>query len=114
MVVPTPPSSLNRNLALMMVLLAFVLLLGSLGMQLEAGFLPGAAGEILQWLGYLGLFLGILAFLVAHGLGSGLAWAPRAAAALSALSLIFFPQGTILGIILLWYLYRPEVRALFH
>lgn len=99
--------------ALVAVLLAVVLILGGIALRVEAGLFGGSAAEAMEALSYLGLFLGIVAFLVAHGLWNVQPWARRAAVALSCLALLLFPQGTIMGIVLLWFLYRPEVQDLF-
>ena len=60
----------------------------------------------------------LLAFAAGHAVvGWGLwtlkPWARMGAIVLAGLSLLSVPVGTIIGVLVLWYLYQPEARAAF-
>lgn len=107
------PRQLGGPLVLTSFVVALVLVLGGVSMRLGAPSIAGLGGESLQWLGYAAILLGIAAFLVTYALARVKPWARTAAIALGCASLMFFPHGTIVGIVLLWYLYRPGVDRLF-
>ncbi len=82
-------------------------LLASMGMP---GNVALAAGAVC-W-----AVFGILAliyFLIAYGLLKGLRWARIAAIIFAIIGLLGIPIGTIISIIILWYLFKPEVKAWF-
>lgn len=57
--------------------------------------------------------LALLYFVVAWGLWKGQGWARIVAIILAILSLLNFPIGTIIGIIILIYLFKDDVKAYF-
>jgi hypothetical protein len=59
------------------------------------------------------ILLGIFYLLVGFGLWSMMGWARTMAIVLACIGLINIPIGTIIGIIILIYLYKPEVKAAF-
>jgi|GEM_PF-754335 len=67
------------------------------------------------WIGLGGVMIviGVLYFLVGWGLWNLKPWARTVSIVLAIISLIGFPIGTILGIIILWYLFKPEIKAAF-
>ena len=63
--------------------------------------------------GVIMFILAIIYIVVGWGLWTLKSWARLAAIILAIISLISFPIGTILGIIILWYLFKPEIKAAF-
>lgn len=63
--------------------------------------------------GVIMFILTIIYIVVGWGLWTLKSWARLAAIILAIISLISFPIGTILGIIILWYLFKPEIKAAF-
>ena len=59
------------------------------------------------------LALGVLALVTGWGLMRMFTWARWLAFALALVSLLFFPVGTIIGAVIIWYLLRGEVREAF-
>ena len=57
--------------------------------------------------------LALIYFAIAYGLLKGQHWARIAAIIFAILSLFSIPIGTIIGIIVLWYLFKPDVKAWF-
>ena len=64
--------------------------------------------------------VGIIAFVLAicyiitgWGLWTLKSWARIVAMILAAISLLSFPIGTIVGIVVLWYLFKPEIKRAF-
>ncbi len=57
----------------------------------------------------LSLGLGVLGLIIGWGLIQMKSWARWAAIVLNAFSLIAFPVGTVIGGLILWYLFQPEV-----
>lgn len=93
-------------------------LLGVGGMFMAAGpvlipaDVPGA-GAIFAALGGFIVLIGLLYFLVGWGLWTGRAWAWTAALVLAIIGLLGFPIGTIISVIILYYLTRPGVKRYF-
>ncbi|MDI6917577.1 MAG: hypothetical protein QMC80_07250 [Thermoplasmatales archaeon] len=79
--------------------------------------LPGGAGAGLT--GYATIctivlvIVGLVYFLIGWGLWTLKGWARTIAIILAILSLCNIPVGTIIGIIILWYLFKPEIKAAF-
>ncbi len=78
------------------------------------------AGGVLVILGLIALFLGLLSFFVAYGLWNGRAWAWTLAILFSLLGIIMgilsLPGGILnilIGIVVIYYLTRPHVKAFF-
>ncbi len=80
------------------------------GVEEEAGGDIFAAGAIC-W-----IVFGILAliyFLIGFGLLKGQNWARIVAIIFAIIGLLNVPIGTIISIIILWYLFKPEIKAYF-
>ena len=62
-----------------------------------------------------GLFIviGIVDVLIGWGLWAMQGWARTVAMVFAIIGLLGFPIGTIISIIILWYLFRPEIKAAF-
>ena len=90
----------------------------SLGMGILFGSaLHSLTSGLFGGFGYLfsGYFLivAIFYFVIAWGLWHLRTWARWAAMIGAVFGLLSFPLGTLLSIIMLWYLFRPEVKAAF-
>ena len=59
------------------------------------------------------LIIALICFLIAWGLFKGAGWARVIAIILAIIGLINIPIGTIISIIILIYLFKPEVKAWF-
>lgn len=59
------------------------------------------------------LALSLVNLAVGYGLWRVESWGRTGAIVLSIIGLLFFPIGTIIGAIILWYLLKPEVAAHF-
>lgn len=59
------------------------------------------------------LVLAILALVAGWGLMRMVTWARWLAFALAIVSLLFFPVGTLIGAVIIWYLLQGEVRESF-
>lgn len=57
--------------------------------------------------------LALVYFLIGFGLLKGAGWARIVAIILAIIGLLNIPIGTIISIIILWYLFRPEIKAYF-
>ncbi len=57
--------------------------------------------------------IALIYFAIAYGLLKGQHWARIVAIIFAILSLFSIPIGTIIGIIVLWYLFKPDVKAWF-
>ena len=66
----------------------------------------------IQYLAPLIIF-GLVPILVGIALIEGKGWARILAFVFAIISLFVFPVGTIIGIIMIWYLRKPKVRAFF-
>jgi hypothetical protein len=81
--------------------------------------LPGveeAEGDIFAAGALCWIVFGILAlvyFLIGFGLLKGAGWARIVAIILAIIGLFNVPIGTIISIIILWYLFKPEIKAYF-
>ncbi len=89
------------------------------------GFLAILAGAIFASFEVFGLFgfalvcgsvliiIGIIDFIIGWGLWSLQSWARIVAIIFAVIGLLNFPIGTIISIIVLWYLFKPEIKAAF-
>ncbi len=57
--------------------------------------------------------LALVYFLIGFGLLKGAGWARIVAIILAIIGLLNVPIGTIISIIILWYLFKPEIKAFF-
>jgi uncharacterized membrane protein len=78
-----------------------------------AGAFFGLIAPPLAALGALYILIGVVDLLLAWGLYTGQNWARIVAIVFAILSLLAVPLGTIIGIIILYYLTRPNVKAFF-
>ncbi|MGC9553694.1 MAG: hypothetical protein ACP5EK_00080 [Thermoplasmatota archaeon] len=90
---------------------AVLMITGGL-MVLGGGFL-GLPGLAVAAAGGLVFFLGLFGFLVAWGLWNRMNWARRVAIVFALLGLLAFPVGTIISLLLLWYLFKPGAKKAF-
>jgi len=101
-------------LAVLYWLSAIVAILG--GLAYVAGvsyFVPLAFLTLLWIVGAVLIAIGVLDILIGWGLWSLRKWARTVAIVLAVVGLISFPIGTVISIITLWYLFKPEVKACF-
>jgi hypothetical protein len=92
----------------------FGALMGYAGM----GMMRGDYGAIMSLIGGITVVLGVIAFVMAWGLLKGKPWAWTVTLILTIISLIFdLPSFNIIGLIInaviLYYLFRPHVKAYF-
>ena len=78
-----------------------------------AGTLFAFAAPVLAGLGGLFILIGLVELLLAWGLYTGKNWARIVAIIFAILGLLAIPIGTIISIIILYYLTRPHVKAFF-
>ncbi len=71
-------------------------------------------GGILAGFGAILILVGLFMFIITYGLWTLKPWARMFAIIFAVLGLLAFPIGTILSIIILWYLFKPEIKAAFH
>ncbi len=64
-------------------------------------------------LGAIIIIIGLIDFLVGYGLWTLKPWARTVAIVFAVIGLISFPIGTIISIIVLWYLFKPEIKEVF-
>ena len=64
-------------------------------------------------IGIIIIIMGILYIITGWGLWTMKSWARLVAIILAIISVLNFPIGTILGIIILWYLFKPEIKEAF-
>ncbi len=84
---------------------------------IAGGFLLGAlfvfgSGWVLVC-GGIGVVIGIFYFIIGWGLWTLQGWARTVALIFAILGLLNFPIGTLISIIILWYLFQPEIKAAF-
>jgi hypothetical protein len=69
--------------------------------------------SLLLGIGTILIIIGIIDIIIGWGLWTLQPWARIAGIILAILSLLNFPIGTIFGIIILWYLFKPEIKEAF-
>lgn len=125
--VDTRPEGITLLAALFWIL-AILALVGSLFMLVTKDAIveiiedqPEVTGEIIDIVdsvmlgtGIIIFFLGICYIITGWGLWTLKSWARIVALILAAISLLSFPIGTIIGIVALWYLFKPEIKKAFH
>lgn len=70
--------------------------------------------SVLLGAGIITFVLAILYIITGWGLWKLKSWARIVAMILAVISLLSFPIGTIIGIVVLWYLFKPEIKTAFH
>lgn len=85
---------------------------GSMGAMFGMGGIGAMAG-LMMIIVACSVIVGLLYFLVAWGLWTLQSWARIVAIVLGIIGLFNFPVGTIISIIILWYLFKPEIKAAF-
>ena len=73
----------------------------------------GFGGAILKAVGAIYVIVGLIDFLIAYGLWTLKPWARIVAIIFAIIGLLSFPIGTIISIIILWYLFKPEIKEAF-
>jgi len=74
----------------------------------------GLSGPIVAGIGSMVFFVGLFGLIIAWSLWNRVAWAHWIAVLCVAVGLMGFPLGTILSFILLWYLFKPDIKQAFH
>ena len=96
----------------------YAIAIGGIIFSTLGGFLEDFVGDIFETLGFVCLgvsvVIGIIYFLIAWGLWTLKTWARILAIIFAVIGLFMFPVGTIISIILLWYLFKPEIKAAFN
>ncbi len=111
---PNPPSRIPRPagvtiLGIIQIIMSLIIIVVGVGMgAVLAATSPGLAG-----LGAIMAFLAILPLIFAIAFLTGRNWGRILMMIGAIIELIDFPVGTIIGIIILWYLTRPRVKAYF-
>ncbi|MCD6171160.1 MAG: hypothetical protein J7J36_01905 [Thermoplasmata archaeon] len=73
----------------------------------------GLAKSLGAAIGAVVIIIGLIDFLIGYGLWTLKPWARMAAIIFAIIGLINFPIGTIISIIVLWYLFKPEIKEAF-
>lgn len=100
-------------------ILAVLYMIQGVLMLVSAFTFTAMVGELLEFAPLFGvctivfIILGILYFLIGYGLYALQSWARIAAIIFAIIGLINVPIGTIISIIILIYLFKPEVKAAF-
>ncbi|MFO7618381.1 MAG: hypothetical protein R6W91_01795 [Thermoplasmata archaeon] len=124
---PPPPMPAPRERPLGVTILAVLYFVQGLGMILGGWLITSLFGSFFDILGSFGADMGsgnllclipfvILAlfyFLIGFGLLKGRSWARTIGILFAIIGLINVPIGTIISIIILIYLFKPEVKAYF-
>ncbi len=106
-----PPSKPERPMSVtILAVLYFIQGIMMMASVLVIGALFGALGFICMMPFIL---LGIIFFLIGGGLLAGQSWAATVAFILAIIGLIGIPIGTLISIIIIIYLRKPEVKAYF-
>jgi hypothetical protein len=69
--------------------------------------------SVLMGTGIIIFVLALLYIITGWGLWTLKSWARIVALILAVISLLSFPIGTIIGIVVLWYLFKPEIKKAF-
>ena len=89
--------------------------LGMGGMFLAGGsMIPGLGGSFMAAFGIVMVIIALIDFVIAYGLWTMQSWARTVAIIFAIIGLLGFPIGTIISIIILWYLFKPEIKEAFH
>ena len=96
----------------------FGALMGGLGMGVGTNMMGSEFAGLFDVIGGITIALGVISFVMAWGLLKGKSWAWTITLILTIISLIFdLPSmnviGIILDIVILYYLFRPHVKAYF-
>jgi len=92
--------------------------LGSGALMISGGSMFGMGGygfaaSLMAGLGAIMIIIGLIDFAVAYGLWNLMPWARTVAIIFAIIGLLGFPIGTIISIIILWYLFKPEIKEAF-
>jgi len=114
---PNPPAKIPRpNGVLVLGILQIIVSAIYIGIGIFIGGLGtvmGPFGLIFAQLGLIFVVIGILSLIFALAFLSGRNWGRILMMIGAVLELLDFPIGTVLGIVILWYLTRPRVKAYF-
>jgi hypothetical protein len=111
---PPPPQQPQRPTGVVILtILEVIAAVYTLFAGAAAGTLLAFAAPVLAGLGGLFILIGLVELLLAWGLYTGKNWARIVAIIFAILGLLAIPIGTIISIIILYYLTRPHVKAFF-
>jgi len=94
-------------------ILAILYILGGIFALVGGAIMFGIGGGVLAAIGGVLTIIGIIQFVIAFGLWTLQPWARIVAIVFAIIGLINIPLGTIISIILLWYLFKPEIKEAF-
>ena len=100
-------------------ILAILYILGGLfaigtgAMMLAGGSMIPFFGGFVAAVGATYVIIGLIDFAIAYGLWNLQPWARTVAIIFAIIGLLGFPIGTIISIIILWYLFKPEIKEAF-
>lgn len=95
------------------VILAILYILSGI-FALGGGAITFGLGEgVLAAVGGFLIIVGVIDFAIAFGLWNLQPWARTVAIVFAIIGLLSFPIGTIISIIILWYLFKPEIKEAF-
>jgi len=87
--------------------------LGMGGLTMAGGSLIPVFGGLVAAIGAIYVIVGLIDFAIAYGLWNLRPWARTVAIIFAIIGLLGFPIGTIISIIILWYLFKPEIKEAF-
>ncbi|HHF55613.1 MAG TPA: hypothetical protein ENL42_01685 [Thermoplasmatales archaeon] len=87
--------------------------LGMGGLTMAGGSLIPVFGGLVAAIGAIYVIVGLIDFAIAYGLWNLKPWARTVAIIFAIIGLLGFPIGTIISIIILWYLFKPEIKEAF-
>jgi uncharacterized membrane protein (DUF2068 family) len=64
--------------------------------------------------GVIAIIIGLFYAITGWGLWNLKSWSRLVAIILAVISLLNIPIGTIIGLVVLWYLFKPEIKQAFH
>jgi hypothetical protein len=100
------------------VLAVLYILSGLFALGMGAMVLTGSTmmpffGGLVAAVGAIYVIIGLIDFAIAYGLWNLQPWARTVAIVFAIIGLLGFPIGTIISIIILWYLFKPEIKEAF-
>ena len=95
------------------VILAILYILSGIFALGGGAIMFGLGGGVLAAVGGFVIIVGIIDFVIAFGLWNLQPWARIVAIIFAIIGLLSFPIGTIISVIILWYLFKPEIKEAF-
>ena len=71
------------------------------------------SAALFSLIGAIVIIIALIDFAIAYGLWKLQPWARTAAIIFAIIGLLGFPIGTVISIIILWYLFKPEIKEAF-